>query len=158
MINMKTLIVFYSRSGNTKKVAETLSNSLECDLEEIVDTQKRSGVIGFLNSGYQANRRKLAVIQDIKNDPAQYDLLIIGTPVWSSNMSTPIRTYLHQNQGKFNRVAFFCTESSSGDEKTFKEMEELCGKSPISTLVLKVKRMDPEICQQNINQFVAEIQ
>lgn len=155
---MKTLIVFYSRSGNTKKVAEKLSNSLECDLEEIGDTQKRSGIIGFLRSGYQANRGELTVIQEVKNDPSQFDLVIIGTPVWSGTMSTPIRTYLQQNQDKLNNVAFFCTESSSGDEKTFKEMEEVCGKSPLNTLVLKVKRFDAETCQQKIDQFVEEIQ
>lgn len=155
---MKTLIVFYSRSDCTRRVAGQLADSLNCEIEEILDTQKRSGIIGFLRSGYQANRRKLTVLQDTRNDPAQFDLVVIGTPVWSSNVSTPIRTYLHQNKGKFNKVAFFCTESSSGDEKTFKEMEKLCGKSPISTMVLKVKKIDSEAYQQIMDKFISEIQ
>lgn len=151
---MKTLIVFYSRSGNTRKVAEALLNSLKCDIEEILDTQNRSGPVGFLRSGYQASRRKLTVLQDIKNDPSQYDLLIIGTPVWGGNMSTPIRTYIQQNKEKFNNVAFFCTYGNSGQEKTFSEMEGLCGRAPLSTFGVSVKELAKSSYQQKIDQFV----
>lgn len=53
---MKTSVIFYSRTGNTRKIAEELSNSLKCDTEEIVDTQKRSGVFGYIRSGRDASQ------------------------------------------------------------------------------------------------------
>ena len=53
---MKTIVVYYSRTGNTRKVAEELADTLKCDIEQIIDTQKRSDVLGFLRSGKMPNR------------------------------------------------------------------------------------------------------
>jgi len=110
---MKILVVFYSRSGRTKKVAEVISKILKCDKEEIFDIKSREGVVGFLSAGTDANLRRLTVIKEIKNNPSLYDLVIIGTPIWSSNISTPIRTYLSLHKEDFKNVAFFCTRLGS---------------------------------------------
>ena len=104
---MKKLVVYYSRTGNTHKVAEEITNGLECDIEEIIDTKNRSGPLGYIRSGRDAGNRKLTVLKDIINDPSQYDLLIIGTPLWAWHVSTPVRTYIHENQANFKDVALF---------------------------------------------------
>ena len=51
---MKVLVVYYSRTGNTKFVAEAIAQSLEADIEEIKDKKNRMGVFGFLRCGYEA--------------------------------------------------------------------------------------------------------
>ena len=81
-------------------IAETISESLDCDIEEIVDKEKRGGILGYLKSGYEASRNKLSIIEDPKHDLSKYDLLIVGTPVWAGKMSVPLRTYLHKNMEK----------------------------------------------------------
>jgi len=86
---MKILVVFYSRSGRTKRIAEAILGILKCDKEEIFDLKNRKGIPGFLSAGTDANLRRLTAIKEIKNNPSLYDLVIIGTPVWSSNISTP---------------------------------------------------------------------
>jgi len=48
---MKILVVFYSRSGRTKKIAEAISDILKCDKEEIFDLKNRKGIPGFLSAG-----------------------------------------------------------------------------------------------------------
>jgi menaquinone-dependent protoporphyrinogen IX oxidase len=83
VIFMKILVVFYSRTDNTRKTAEEIASVLECDMEEIIDTKNRSGALGYIKSGKDASRRKLTVLKEIINDPSQYDLLIIGTPLWA---------------------------------------------------------------------------
>ena len=77
---MKALVVFYSRTGATKQVAEALAESLNCDSEELIDTKKRGGPLGFLSAGKDAKAKKLTKLKDIKRDPALYDLVILGTP------------------------------------------------------------------------------
>lgn len=47
---MQTLVVYYSRTGNTRQIAREISDSLECDMEEIIATKKRSGMMGYLNA------------------------------------------------------------------------------------------------------------
>jgi len=54
---MRALVVYYSRTGHTKKVGDGIAKELQCDSEELIDTVNRSGPIGWLNSGRQAMRK-----------------------------------------------------------------------------------------------------
>jgi flavodoxin len=154
---MKTLVAYYSRTGRTKKIAEAISNNLSCDIEEIIDTAKRSGPFGLFLSRYQAAKKKLTVLQEIRNDPALYDLVIIGTPVWTNTISTPIRTYIHQNKSRFKNVAFFCTFGGIGFEDVFSEMEELCGKKPVNVLPVEAIEVLKDNYMDKVKKFVDNI-
>ncbi|HMK45522.1 MAG TPA: flavodoxin [Methanocella sp.] len=154
---MQTLIVYYSRTGYTKKVAEALSKEIGCDTEELVDTANRSGPIGWLNSGRQGSMRQLTKLQPIKKDPAQYDLVIIGTPVWSFNMSSPVRTYIKENSAGFKGVALFCTLGGKGQDSTLKEMGELSGKAPKSTLVVFTDEVKKDAFTDKVKKFAEEL-
>jgi flavodoxin len=44
---MKSLVVYYSRSGNTRFVAEQISEEIGADIEEIIDIKKRKGLLGL---------------------------------------------------------------------------------------------------------------
>ena len=137
MDKMKSLVVFYSRTGTTKKVAETIADILKCDIEEILDTKKRTGVLGYIRSVLDAVRKKLTVIKEVQKVSASYGILIIGTPIWMNTMSTPIRTYITQYKDGFNKVAFFAQAVLGTAHNTIKEMEGLCEKKPIGVLGLK---------------------
>ena len=154
---MTNLIVFYSRTGTTKKIAEIISEKLSCDYEEIFDTKNRLGFFGWLRSGKDAMRKKLTILKEIDKNPDLYDLVIIGTPIWASNMSTPIRTYISEHKDKFKNVAFFCTESSKGGVKCFKNMENLCDKKPMATLEINKKKIKKEIYIDSIKDFIEVI-
>jgi len=137
---MKNLVVYYSRTGTTKKVANSIAKELKCDIEEIYDLKNRDGAIGYLSAGKDATLKKLTEIKDIKNDPNKYDLIIIGTPIWSWTMASAIRTYMNVNKTNFKKVAFFCT-MGGGKGKTFEHMEELCNKKPKALLELTTKEV-----------------
>lgn len=137
---MKILVVFFSRTGTTKKVAETISNILGSDLEELFDTKKRAGALGWLQSGRDTLTKKLTIIKPPKKDPGSYDVVIIGTPVWNSTLSTPIRTYITQYKQSFKQIAFFITHSYESKNTALEEMEVLCDRKPMAELILKRKQ------------------
>jgi len=136
---MNALVVYYSRTGTTRKVAEKLASLLKCVSEEIRDTKNRKGTLGWLRAGKDATSKKLTKLETVNNDPASYDIVIIGTPKWNRRLSTPIRTYLTQYKDHFKKVAFFCTYQYTDDDP-FDEMESICGKAPVATLRLHRKR------------------
>ena len=138
---MKTLVVFYSRTGNTKKVAEEIAKILNADIEEIIDKKDRKGIVGWLKSGRDATFKKSAEIEFVKN-PIDYDLVIIGTPIWAFTMTPAIRTYLSEN--KFKKVAFFSTSGGSEGKKIFNEMEKI-SREPVATLSLLTKNWPAEL-------------
>jgi len=129
---MKILLVYYSRTNNTRKISEEISTKLNCDIEEIRDLKERSGKLNYLKSGYEAIRSKETQIEDMKNDPSDYDLVIVGTPVWASTMATPVLTYLNKNKNKIKDLAILITFGGSGYEKTTNNIEKLCGKKAIA--------------------------
>ena len=154
---MKSLVVYYSRSGKTKKVSESISKELGCDFEEVVSKRGRNGPFGFLISGYEASRKKLADIAETKKDPSIYDLVIIGNPIWAGKISSPMRTYIAKNKERFPKVAFFVTYGSSGVDAVMAELAQLCGKKPVGTLAVRTTDVNQGKFLQNVKEFVAAI-
>src|SRR6056297_1668923 len=136
---MSILVVYYSRSGMTKKIAQAIAEKLGADQEEIISLEERKGLTGYLKSGQEAAQKKLAKIKPPEKKVGDYDLVIVGTPVWVGTMSSPVRTYLNSNLGRFRKVAFFTTQGSIKDQKVFKELTEILGKDSIATLKVKTK-------------------
>jgi menaquinone-dependent protoporphyrinogen IX oxidase len=130
MAARKILVVFYSRSGTTRKVAEALAAELKCNAEEIVAAKSRAGFVGIMRSLIESMLRRSAQIATARLNPSSYDLVVIGTPVWAWSVSSPIRAYLIDNNKNFPEVAFFCTLQHRGDEATFAQMQALAGKVP----------------------------
>jgi flavodoxin len=152
------LVVYYSRTGTTRGVAETLAQKLGADLEEVVDRKKRGGVLGFFGGGKDSFMKKEADIDEPRNDPGQYGLVVIGTPVWAGTMTPAIRTYITRKADALPEVAFFLTTNSSGTQGTFRSMAELSGKDPKATLGLKHRDVKKDAVADAVDEFVAALQ
>lgn len=154
----RTLVVFYSRTGTTRIVGEIIAQKLGADVEEIKDTMDRGGVGGYLRSGRDAMKRNLTKLEPVVKKPSDYDLVIIGTPIWGWNMSVPIRTYLTEQKNNIqNKVAFFCTMGGSGDKKAFSEMEEIIGKKTVSVFSATTKEVVRDEFLGKLEKFIREI-
>lgn len=155
---MKTLIVFYSRTGKTRKVGQVLEETLKCDAEEIFDIKNRMGLIGWLFAGRDAFRRRLTAIKQIRYNSADYDLIIMGTPVWAGKPTPAIRTYIKQNINNFKKVAFFCTSGGSDVDKVFSELENACDQKSAAQLHITSEEVDKNLFGIKIKQFVDTVQ
>lgn len=134
---MRTLVVYYSRTGTTRDVAGAIARAMNADLEEIVDTRGRGGLLGFLRSAVQSSLERSTPIQSSKRDPHDYDLVIVGTPVWAANVSSPVRAYLSAKRGRLPLVAFFCTMGGRGGRRALAKLGALTGASPVARLLLR---------------------
>ena len=152
---MKTLIVYYSRTNVTKGIANKIQKELNCDIEEITDGGKYKGKLGFMKGGMNATMGRTSDIDPISKNPSDYDLVIIGPPVWSSNMATPIFTYLIKYRDQIKNMASFCTCMGGGYDKALDNMAEVSGKKQISTMFLTSK--DIENPEEKINTFINNI-
>ncbi len=151
----RILVVYYSRSGHTKQIAEQIALAAGADLEAIADPTDRSGIFGYLRSGYQAARQKTVEIGPSAHDAGAYDLVVIGTPIWNMSLSPPVRSYLARELGRLPSVAFFCTCGGSGGDRAFAQMTRECGKSPVSTLI--VREAELPRCGPAIARFVRDL-
>lgn len=154
---MKTLIIYFSRTGMTRKVAENLKIKLNADIEEIKDPTDRAGVMGYFRCGKESMKKILAPIEDIKSDLTAYDLVIIGTPIWGWNMSSPIRAFATRYADRLPRIAVFCTQGGSGADKAVAEIETLVGKKSLSSVAINNKEMNTGQFETKLEKFIKDI-
>jgi multimeric flavodoxin WrbA len=102
-------------------------------------------------------QKSLTRLKPLQKDPSKYDIVIIGTPVWSLNMSSPTRTYMTENKDRFRKVAFFCTEGTLGEDTTFKDMAEVCGKKPEGTLAIKARDISQGSYLDKVKKFASGV-
>ncbi|MFA6089110.1 MAG: flavodoxin [Candidatus Woesearchaeota archaeon] len=151
---MKTLIVYYSRTGTTKTVAELIQKGLNCDIEELIDTKNRMGLFGYILGGRDAIRKIPTVINKVNSDASKYDLIILGTPDWGSTMAPALRTYILDNKDKFKNIALFCTAGGSHHEGIIKEMGCLSDTVSIASIGLRTKEVKSGEFVEKINTYV----
>ena len=94
---MRALVVFYSLSGTTRRVAQTLAAELGADLEEIRCSRYRPGFFGFWRAGYASWRSKIPEIVPPTRDPGDYELVAVGGPV-CKNRSKPAPDFSRKRQ------------------------------------------------------------
>ncbi len=156
MKGMKALVVYFSRSGHTETVARAVADALHADVEPIADRTSRRGILGYLRSGFEAATRRMPDISPPSHDLSQYDLVVVGTPIWNASVSSPVRAFLSRNRKDLKRVAFFCTMGGRGAERAFREMERASGRRPADVLVLKERDLRGDL-HQPIDRFVREL-
>jgi flavodoxin len=154
---MKVLVVFYSRTGHTRALAQRIAAALGADIEEIADRVDRRGVLGYLRSGRDAWLGRRSEIVPPANDPGKFDLVLIGTPVWNMSLSSPARSYLHDQAARLPQVAYFCTLGGSGAARVFRQMQQACGKAPRATLARTERQLAQADLTQAVEEFAARI-
>lgn len=151
---MKSLVAYYSRSNVTKKLAESIASEVGADVEEIKSKVKYEGKIGYARGGKDAISEKIIDIDTIKYDPEDYDMVYLGTPVWAGKSSTPLISYIKQNEGKFSNVKFFATAGGRGFETTFEQLENFTNVKPQATLALLTKEVKKDLYSDRLAEFI----
>ncbi len=139
MLHLKSLVVYYTRTGNARFVAETIAAEIGADAEEVIDMKKRSGVLGYLSGGKAARQGKETQIAPSKKSPADYDLIIVGTPIWAARPTPAVTTYLKKNNLSGKKVAVFFTQGG----KKPQGIEQIKALMPNSEYVAELTLISP---------------
>jgi len=155
--DMKTLVVFYSRTGCTRRVAEDLARRLGADQEELKEQADRSGAAGYIAGGRDAMLKHPADLLPVIRKPEDYDMIVVATPVWAFTLCPAIRTWLQREASHVRRVAFVCTQGGRGAGRAIQHMREIAGRDPVATLVLLERDVRAGACEDALATFASEI-
>ncbi len=165
---MKTLVVCYSNSGTTTVVAERIARQLGADLEVIEEAKPRpplmiDGKVAPGGGGAMARAALAAflgtgaAIRETRKNPGEYDVVLVGTPVWAGSVAPAVRTYLRRHRKTLLRVAFFCTAGDPTKGRMFKQMRNLARQEPVATVAVKMEDARSDACADSIAGFVEQI-
>ena len=112
----KILVLYYSLTGNTKMIADTIQEALNSDILALkpVKELKADSSMKYMWGGAQATMKIKPKLEDFSINPLDYDLIFIGTPVWAWTFSPPIRSILSQFDFKGKKVALWVCAGGNG--------------------------------------------
>lgn len=152
------LVVYFSRTGYTRRIAEQIAKATGADCEEILEQSSRKGLLGYWRSAREALRGTAVDVLPASLDPRDYALVVLGTPVWAGNVSSPMRAYMARHVDDFTRVALFCTQGGSGAPKVLQKLTALCDQTPVTTEFFNDSEIDGGTHAGKLDAFVAALE
>jgi len=150
---MKILVTYFSRTGYTRRVAERLAKDLDATICPIEESGSRLGFLGYSRCLLEASFDIDPRIKPITHDPAQFDLVMIGTPIWGWRVASPPRAFARIHGKQIKRAAFFCTMGGSGAETAFAQLRQAVGSEPVATLALTDREIDANSIAPKLKAF-----
>ena len=156
----KVLVVYYSRTGHTRLVAEKLVKKFGADLEQLIDQHKRTGLFSVFSAGKDAISSKTTVIDSLKHNPRDYDIILIGGPSWFGNVTPAVRTFITQNDLSGKKIGLFGICHLTGIEHALQEAADLVSKGKggqFPTMPLRERDLAEEVLAKKIEAFYQEV-
>jgi flavodoxin len=129
----KVLVVFYSHSGNTKKIAEAIQNKVGGDIFRIEPVQPYPK--DYNNVVKQAkNEIKVDYAPELisyGDDIQMYDIVFIRSPNWWNTVAPPVKSFLRQQNLSGKKIIPFCTHGGGGVGEVFTTIQNECKESII---------------------------
>ena len=125
-VEKRTLVIFYSLTGNTRLIAETVKNALNGDIQEIKPVKELDPESGmrFMLGGMQASLKLKPKLKPMNINPLDYDLIFIGSPVWAWQVSPPIRSLSKMLDFSNKKIVLWCCCGGKGI-KAMKRIKKL---------------------------------
>ena len=139
-------------------MAKAVSARCRADLEEIRDARPRKGLLrGWWRSIREVRRGSETQILPTTRHPGNYDLVVLGTPVWASSISSPLRTWLKRHRSELKQVGVFVTQGSRGGGKAVAQFSTLFGLAPRADLIVNAKDVTSGAYRGRLDEFAARL-
>jgi flavodoxin len=137
---MRSLVIYYSNSGNTQKVAKMLADRLGADLAEITCATYLRWY-GPIAMAWDIFTRHIPKVDVLVPPGANYDQVVVGGPVWAAHAAPPILALGEKPFWGQARIAFFVTCSGtspkSPPQPAVDEMKNLISPDATATMIFR---------------------
>lgn len=131
----RVLVVYFSAGGATERIARDLADLCGADLEEIRERRERPaprGFWGYFGAGARSSFRTAPRILTPARNPGDYDAVFVCTPVWSWNLSPPVRSWLRTYRGALPPAAYVTVSGDTKPDKIVRNMAREGGREPFA--------------------------
>ena len=153
----KALVLYYSQTATTEKVAQEIATRLGADIEAILPVQAYDGSYQetIARSGEERSSGNMPAIQPLKAKLKDYDVIFLGYPIWFGTYALPIATLVDQVDFSGKKIVPFCTFGSGGLDVSVKDLKaKLPGAEILAGYGVRSARI--EAMPQEIDRFLKE--
>ena len=129
-------VIYYTRTNNSKRVAEKISNMLSCELIQTTDHINWKGPVGYLKAGYYSMRKKHVDIQFLGELDAVDEYIIVG-PFWAGGLAPALITLLNQFPRDKVHLVVTSIESHVEDRSGYLSVHDIASRTGNEDLVIE---------------------
>jgi hypothetical protein len=156
---MTTLVLYYSLSGTTRGVAHDVAQALDADQAAIRCPRYRAGAFGYALAGFDSLRGHLpAITLEPAVSLGDYDRVVLGAPIWTSYLATPVRAALQKLPGWPRHVSLFVTAGGQGEQAKPPQQAETALGHPLDAHCRLTKAdLDGDATAGVLDTFIADL-
>ena len=121
-VKMKTLVIYYSLTGNTEIAAKKIAEELKADLRKVEDLKPYGKVSVYFTGGFSALFEKNGKIKPVDFNLKEYGRIFIGSPVWGGRPVPAINTFISNADFSDKEVVTFVTMGGKNPGKSIGKM------------------------------------
>ena len=160
-VSGKTLVVYFSASGNTENAAKHIADTMNGDLFKLEPKDAYSDAdLNWTNPDSRVNyehdnesARNIELVSSTVDNWDEYDTVFIGYPIWWQIAAWPVNNFVKNNDFTGKTVVPFCTSTSSGLGESGKLLKEMTGTGNW----LEGERFSESVSQSEIQEWISTL-
>ena len=154
----ENLILYYSQTGATEKVAQELQKMLGGDMEAIELEQPYTGAYAetIERVGKERESGNLPKLKPLKTDLSKYDVIYLGYPIWFGTYALPVASLVKEYDFEGKKIVTFCTFGSGGLEPAIRDLKKALPKAEIAESGFGIRNARMAVMPKELNRFLVE--
>ncbi len=136
------LVVVYSYTGTSRRVAQLLCSQQNWHMAEIVEVRPRRGAFGTLRCVLDSALRRTPGIRYDGPPPKDFDAVVLVSPIWAQRLAGPMRSFIAKKRGQLPDVAVVSVMGGTGAPDAISEIAQKIGRAPILSTSLSMHEVD----------------
>lgn len=152
-IRSRILVVVYSHTGTSRRLAEQLCSQQGWQMAEIAETRPRRGASGIWRCVLDSLLRRHPPIRYDGPFPRNFDAVVLVSPIWVGQLAGPMRSFVARRRDHLPDVAVISIMGGPGDSSAAAEIASLIGKPPILSTAFTAREIGDGSCAGRLQTF-----
>jgi hypothetical protein len=147
------LVIVYSYTGTSRRVAELLCSQQSWRMAEISDARPRSGALGSWRCMLDSFFRRQPAVRYDGPPPSDFDAVVLVSPIWMLQLAGPMRSFVARQRDRLPDVAVLSVMGGQGAPNAAAEIGKLLGRAPILSSSVTMREVDDGSCAGRLQAF-----
>ena len=147
------LVIVYSYTGTSRRVAQLLGSQQGWPLAEITDARPRSGAMGSWRCMLDSLLLRQPAIRYDGPPPSDFDAVVLVSPIWMMRLAGPMRSFVARQRDRLPDVAVLSVMGGQGAPNAAAEIGRMLGRAPILSAAVTQREADDGSCAARLQAF-----